>query len=518
MNEYDSPRLKFERITDSAQITLKPDMSLDYESPHQIQDLFVSEGFLCVGEIKRAYYMDRHGRNYDGRGREHEETVIEPIHMLLVAEVEPDQSWIDAKKRILPQESFVLGGKHRNWRTYEDFRNLMTFDTANRICAATNAIDTAKTIESLRDDLRRLFWMDPQASSVLALWDAGTYVHDAFQAYPYLWLNGLKGTAKTSILEYLERTAYHAQMSSMMTTSALFRSVDDTHATILCDEGENLLAPGAQKDQESQKRVSLFNAGYKAGASVTLSESKGDGFKLHTFSAYSPKAIASINPIQDTLQSRSLILVMLKAMESKYSTQQVDESRCRKIREELYFLRFQEGVRLRSDAMDPDFGVSLSKQYKLKNREWEIFKPILCLAKLLTPQWLDDVKSFIEDQKIIHSIDNRMSTDAQILILLRQRAIEGENAPNDAVDTITYGDFLRFIKDQDPSLKWVHPKTLGNILRRAGLKDLLDKWGVGAVIKLERAKIEKALERMDVDFKDRKDPGDDQQTLNGGTG
>ena len=505
LTEEENRNLKFSRSVDNAEITLKPELSLDSDSPHQIQDDFVSEGFYCVGEIKRSYYMKGFSKNYQGIGKEHEETVTQPIPMLLVAEVKEGQPWIDAKRRIMAQEPMMLGGKFRNWKESTDFKNLMSFETANRICVTdpTTPVDVQKTTETLRNDIRRLIWMDAQASTVMSLWIAGTYVFQAFQAYPYFWFNGLKGTAKTLGLEYMERTAYHAKMSSMLTNSALFRTVDETQATILCDEGESLLVGGGkEQDQKARERVSLFNAGYKAGATVTLTESRGEKFVVRNFSAYSPKAIASIGAVQDTLQSRSLIFIMLKAMEGKYSTEMVDDTKCQKIVEQLYHFRFQDGVRIRSDATDPDFGVNLSREYRLKNREWEIFKPILILAKHLTPDWLDEVKSFIEDQKIIQAIDNRLSSEAQICILLYEKAVEGENVEADAEDTILYGKFLESIKETDPSLKWVHPKTLGNILRRVGLKNLLGKWGKGAVIKLDKVAIAEALERMGVDVDD----------------
>jgi hypothetical protein len=517
----ENPNLVFSRSVDNAEITLRPELSLDLDSPHQIQENFISEGFYCMGEIKRPYYMKGFSKNYQGIGKEHEETVVEPVPMLLVAEVKDGQPWLDAKRRIVPQQPMILGGRSKNWKESVDYRNLMSYEIANKIALAdpTAPIDIQKTIEVLRDDIRRLFWMDKQASTVIALWDAGTYVHQAFLAYPYLWLNGLKGTAKTSILEHMNRIVYHAKMSSMMTNSALFRSVDETQATILCDEGESLLVVGGkEQDQESRKRVSLFNAGYKAGATVTLSESKGEKFVVRNFSAYSPKAIASIGAISDTLQSRSLIVIMLKAMEGSYSTELVDEAKCRQIVEQLYHFRFQDGVKMRSDATDPHFGVKLSKEYQLKNREFEIFKPILILAKHLTPGWLDEVKSFIEDQKTIQAIDNRLTTDAQICILLYEKVIEGENEPSDTKTVILYREFLEFIKQVDPGLKWLHPKSLGNILRRAGLTKLLDKWGKGAVIKLDKVAIAEALERMGVDVDDHisKRNGRKQCTLPGG--
>jgi len=75
LTEEENRNLKFSRSVDNAEITLKPELSLDSDSPHQIQDDFVSEGFYCVGEIKRSYYMKGFSKNYQGIGKEHEETV-----------------------------------------------------------------------------------------------------------------------------------------------------------------------------------------------------------------------------------------------------------------------------------------------------------------------------------------------------------------------------------------------------------------------------------------------------------
>jgi len=322
-----------------------------------------------------------------------------------------------------------------------------------------------------------------------------TYIHDAFDAFPYIWFNGVKGSGKTTALEFIRETAYHAEMGMRISNPALFRDVDHHRCTICYDEAENLLI-GKDNKSVDQDRVSLFNSGYRASGMVRLVEKDGDNYVTRKFRSYSPKALASIRPIDEALQSRCLLINMMVALDPQKSAESLNPMTCAEIRKGLFLLRFAEGVLFYDAARDAEKNRELKNNYDLKNRDWELFKPLLVGAARLCPDRLPDVASFIDGQRLIRQIDNQLSTDATVLLKLQELMVEGENAPNDAKTMVSYKDLMTSLKDDYPELKWMTAKNIGHCLRRMGLGQLTSRFTKGYAIRFDRKLIELQVQRL----------------------
>ena len=493
--------LKVNRASDFATITPLKDSIKVNASPHSIGDSYVTEGFVTMAEVEREYSIKNGRRNQDGVGYRFSETKMERQPLVLVATVDQGAAWLDCDVFVHSGEGLALNGEKVQVCQFCEFQGGMDTPGINAILAEDMKdpnFTPLKPFEDILEQVNAMIEMDPCAARIMALWISMSYVHDAFDAFPYLWFNGIKGSGKTRALELIEQTAYHAEMNMRISNPALFRLVDQNRITICYDEAENLLVGGASR-ADDQDRVSLFNSGYRSSGAVRLVEKDGDNFVIRRFRSYSPKALASIHPIDEALQSRCILVSMMTALDPSKGNRRLDTARCAEIRRELFKFRFSCGPLMKGESDDEKHNEELRSKYDLKNRDWELFKPLLIGAEMFCPEWLDDVASFIDSQKVVRQVENQFSTDAMVLWKLIEVAKDGENAPGDAVTTITYKELLSQLKEDYPETKkWMTSKSLGNCLRRLGCGGMTVRHGNGWVLRLDRALFEKQALRLGI--------------------
>ena len=98
-------------------------------------------------------------------------------------------------------------------------------------------------------------------------------------------------------------------MASSITSSSLFRVVDEMGVTLTIDEADNIL-----RDEKSDL-LGIMNAGRdRLTARVMRVESLGDGkFEVREFSTFAPIALTSIRALPATLQDRAIVLTLRRA-------------------------------------------------------------------------------------------------------------------------------------------------------------------------------------------------------------
>lgn len=458
----------------------------------------MTEGLILPAKVTKSYYIRGTWKNQQGVGQEHEETTTEKVALILYAATNNGNAWIDVKPELVADDRLELGGQMRVFAKFCEFEGAMDLKTLDGILAKKHveAANPRDTFELIRKEIHRMLEVDESVSALLALWIAATYVHEAFPAFPYIWFNGVKGSGKTTALDLICELAYHAEMGMRISNPALFRDVDQHHCTICYDEAENLLVGAGGDRGVDQDRVSLFNGGYKSSGVVRLVEKDGDAFLVRKFNSYSPKALASIQPIDEALQSRCLLINMLVALDAGKGEQMINHDLCKRIRKDLFFFKFASGPRLYDDARDEKYNTELRKRYDLRNRDWELFKPLLMLAEYICPEWTEDLAKFVAGQKIIRRVDNQLSTDNLVLLKVLQLAIEGENAPDDAVTSVLYKDLMAGLKEDYPELKWMTTRSIGNCLRRVGLSRLTVRLGQGYALRLDKALVQEQIRRL----------------------
>ena len=214
---------------------------------------------------------------------------------------------------------------------------------------------------------------NPIYSSLITLWVMGTYVFPIFDCYPYLYLGGMRGSGKSKILDILYRTCFNPELSANASPSSLFRIVERNLSTILLDEGESLTG----REANPELRL-LLQAGYKKATGI-VTRTQPDSLKTERFRVYSPKAIASINPLDPTLAERCISVIMLKTSDSKKGTKRINDrsSDWMSLRHGLYKFLFSYGL-----CIAERFENSEHLQI-LTNRNDELYLPLFVLAEFV---------------------------------------------------------------------------------------------------------------------------------------
>ena len=157
------------------------------------------------------------------------------------------------------------------------------------------------------------------------LWDAHTYVLDAFDVTPRLAVTSPgRRTGKTRKLEVHEVLVRNPIMTSSMSPSVLFRMIDASPATVLFDEVDAVF--GRREGNEDLR--ALLNAGFARGGQVHRSEVEGRKFVPKSFNVFAPVALAAIGALPDTLADRSIHTRMSR----KTSDEKVERFRRRLVR------------------------------------------------------------------------------------------------------------------------------------------------------------------------------------------
>jgi hypothetical protein len=178
-------------------------------------------------------------------------------------------------------------------------------------------------------------FQDPRQYDIVTAWVFANWIPEKFETYPYLYFYGIPETGKNQALDSLREISFNGLSASNISTSALFRCIrpeifkeksvvkvvrgkpqtvkvkvstgEYDYTTLFLDE-LSPLSKNASTDEQDKHRI--LNAGYKKGGSVI--RCTGKNFKPKTFLVDGFKAIASIFQVPDALNSRCIMIQMVR--------------------------------------------------------------------------------------------------------------------------------------------------------------------------------------------------------------
>ena len=163
-----------------------------------------------------------------------------------------------------------------------------------------------------------VIFAEPETYTIVTSWILLTWRIEDTNVAPYLYVTAPKGHGKTRLLEVIQQLARRPLVASYATRAGAIRALDGTNATLLLDEAEHYINP---HERQSSDLAAILNASYRRGARAIMVadviETLPDGthrsvkkpVALDTFSA---KCIASRRDIFDTLEDRSVQIIMPK--------------------------------------------------------------------------------------------------------------------------------------------------------------------------------------------------------------
>lgn len=331
-----------------------------------------------------------------------------------------ERDYFDPREDILNfnGKSIYLEGKTELSTT---LHTLMTYETAQRFLNG-ETVTIKEVYPKLIAKFRKFVnceW-DTRIYDVLACYATATHFFDVFKVFGILYLFGVfesgKGRAGKCVV-----FASHRGINILSPSDASFyRMVDALRPTILFEEINDLWKRPMFQE--------LWRGSYKKGSRVPrIGKSKNEIMFLILFEEFCPTIATSTQRItgkeRRATESRTIHITMRRASDPNPEKQDPEETDFDEERNDLYLSRLTQAKQV-SDIAE-QLNNSPAIQQTFKGRSWEIWRPLLTVAKLTSEQVFNSVLSFAKEsiaerksetydkeQKIISVIDSLFQNNA----------------------------------------------------------------------------------------------------------
>ena len=219
--------------------------------------------------------------------------------------------------------------------------------------------------------------------SAVTIWCAFALAISEFDYSPRLSIwSPEKRCGKTTFLELIHNLLSNSKLTSNITASALFRTIEkDESCVILIDEADTIFGRYADKEKAEALR-GLGNTGFKRGAEVIRCE--GNSFEPRGFKVFCPVVLAGIgsSAIPETIADRSIVIEMRRKLRNEdvteYESDEIDEL-FGSIRDAL--IKWVEDNRNYFRATRPEFPKELNARAR------DVWKPLFKIAENINEEW-----------------------------------------------------------------------------------------------------------------------------------
>jgi hypothetical protein len=349
-------------------------------------------------------------------------------------------------------------------------------------------VDVVQTYKDLMDTYKEFLEFSDDRFYVLnTLWSIGSYFHVLFNSFSYLYVGGIKRSGKTKTLTLHSAIDFNAIFSNNMSSSSLYRLIQNSKSTLLIDESEQL-----DNAQRAQAFRNILLSGYKKGAKTFRCEKNAkDRIEPEAFEIYSPKMLGNIGGLEDVLEDRCITTFQRRTRNLKILNSEIEvtQERYAKLRADLYklfLLHWNEVAEIYGQLKDSsEFSVGSVDSVETKTpfgseflagRELELWKSLITMAKFF------DKYLFVPTQPTLTTLIIKLACDLAKLRHTENMTEVGEEilvqclldiVPDDQkvfwvkVKTVTTSMEEQFDSKQD----WLSTIWVGRALRRLGFSD-----------------------------------------------
>jgi hypothetical protein len=235
-------------------------------------------------------------------------------------------------------------------------------------------------IVDIRAFLDRFVVLTPEQGDTISLWVLHTHAFGAADTTPYLHVTSpVKQSGKTRLLECLELLVARAWFTSRASAAVLYRKVDRDGPTLLLDESD---AAFKVDSEYSEALRAILNAGFRKGGKCTVCVGQGANFEPKDFDVFSPKAIAGIGRLPDTVADRSIVIELKR----RRVDERIERFRERDVRAESMPLRNRVAAWSQS-ACGRLLDARPEIPGELRDRAADVWEPLLAIADDIGGSW-----------------------------------------------------------------------------------------------------------------------------------
>jgi hypothetical protein len=288
------------------------------------------------------------------------------------------------------------------------------------------------------------------------------------ECLPLSFFYGPIASGKTRGLEVLHQLCYRGILASNISPAALFRACDLWHPVILLDETE------IYNQQTKVEVIGLLNSGYRKGQYAFRARVKESGTELESFDVSGFKALAGTQGLRKALESRCLMIKMLKA--KRKVNRFIDEKRATEIRNKLLGWRLYTLACCEQGEQRELFLQGIPTLDFADGRLIELFTPLLAVSNHGREELTNYAKNLYEMRRS----EEKASEEAEILEILSKNNLRDKK--NVALTKDIAESFNSSRKEKD---HW-KTKSIGYLVRRLGFEKVHTRNGNGWLIDEER--------------------------------
>ena len=237
------------------------------------------------------------------------------------------------------------------------------------------AVDLGKVLERAAEIASEYVFMPRHSMDALILWSAHTHLMSQIGVSPRLAVQSAgPGCGKTVTMEIVSNLVPRPLTVASITTAAVFRVIEAVRPTLLIDEADQLMS------RHSHELLAVLNSSHRRNSAYVLRnvEQTPGQFEPTVFSTWAPIMFAGIRELPPTLQDRSIVLRLERALPGEVRRHLFD-GECAELQECARKLK-----RWSLDLVEiPDIRLPT----ELNNRIGDNWKPLFAVAALAGGHW-----------------------------------------------------------------------------------------------------------------------------------
>jgi len=171
------------------------------------------------------------------------------------------------------------------------------------IVLTEHPVDGTQLLQTMLNILDKYLVLPAHAAVAIPLWIMRAHCDEAFDISPRLAiLSPVKRCGKTTLLEIIAKLLPRPLSTSNVTASVIFRVIEKYHPSLLIDEADSFM-------RENEELRGIVNSGHRRDSAMVL-RNVGDDHEPRSFSTWAPMVIAAIGTLADTIEDRSIVVLM----------------------------------------------------------------------------------------------------------------------------------------------------------------------------------------------------------------
>jgi hypothetical protein len=286
-------------------------------------------------------------------------------------------------------------------------------------------VDGPQLLQEIYNQVQRFVIMENHEYVVFCLHSVLAYSWELFSKLPILRLKSpTKRCGKSTGLDLIERLVLRPLLTVSVSPAGLFRIIETFHPYIMVDEADSF-------GKENDELKSIVNGGFERGRPAIRVNK--ETLKPEIFDTFGPKVLASIGPLHETIEDRSIIINMKRKPPGTEVEELCD------CEPDVFVVLRRKLQRWVNDNRDAIQATKLQRPKALLDRAWNKWRPLLTIAHVVGGVWPSEcLKAAL---KMAGESDEERSIAVEVFI--RIRALINEQRENDELFKRDGEEFLQ---------------------------------------------------------------------------